>query len=97
MDWQLAANRNGHVACTHGGETLAGLMAARDRGMVDAGRHRRPRLHRPCPQVLRVSGHVLRKPVSGRVRDHPEPGPRSTGRSTSSPRTSAGCRLPATP
>jgi len=37
MDWQLTANRNGHVACTHGGETLAGLMAARRRGMVDGG------------------------------------------------------------
>ena len=29
MDWQLTANRNGHVACTHGGEALAGLVAAR--------------------------------------------------------------------
>ena len=28
MDRQLAANRSGHVACTHGGETLAGLIAA---------------------------------------------------------------------
>jgi threonine synthase len=36
MDRQLAANRNGHVACTHGGETLAGLIAARDRGYVDS-------------------------------------------------------------
>ncbi len=34
MEWQLAANRNGHVACTHGGETLAGLIAARRRGVV---------------------------------------------------------------
>ncbi len=36
MDRQLAANRSGHVACTHGGETLAGLIAARDRGYVDS-------------------------------------------------------------
>ncbi len=36
MDRQLAANRSGHVACTHGGETLAGLIAARDRGVVDS-------------------------------------------------------------
>jgi threonine synthase len=36
MDRQLAANRSGHVACTHGGETLAGLIAARDRGVVGA-------------------------------------------------------------
>jgi threonine synthase len=34
MDWQLTANRNGHIACTHGGETLAGLRAARTRGWV---------------------------------------------------------------
>jgi len=37
MDWQLTANRNGHVACTHGGETLAGLMTAQRRGMVGSG------------------------------------------------------------
>ncbi|MBI5578332.1 MAG: threonine synthase [Deltaproteobacteria bacterium] len=37
MDWQLAANRNGHVACTHGGEALAGLAAARQRGRVEPG------------------------------------------------------------
>jgi threonine synthase len=37
MDWQLTANRNGHVACTHGGETLAGLMAAKRCGMVGGG------------------------------------------------------------
>jgi threonine synthase len=37
MDWQLAANRNGHIACTHGGEALAGLAAAREQGVVDPG------------------------------------------------------------
>jgi threonine synthase len=36
MDWQLTANRNGHVACTHGGESLAGLVEARRKGYVDA-------------------------------------------------------------
>ncbi len=36
MDWEIAANRNGHIACTHGGESLAGLLAARDRGTIDA-------------------------------------------------------------
>ncbi len=35
MDWQLRANRSGHVACTHGGESLAGLIAARNLGYVD--------------------------------------------------------------
>ena len=28
MDWQLTANRNGHIACTQGGECLAGLVKA---------------------------------------------------------------------
>jgi threonine synthase len=37
MDWQLAANRNGHIACTHGGEALAGLQAAREHGWVHPG------------------------------------------------------------
>jgi threonine synthase len=37
MDCQLAANRNGHIACTHGGETLAGLRAAREHGWVGSG------------------------------------------------------------
>ena len=35
MDWQLTANRNGHIACTHGGECLAGLHKAIDLCMVD--------------------------------------------------------------
>lgn len=34
MDWQLTANRNGHIACTHGGESLAGLVEARKQGMI---------------------------------------------------------------
>ncbi len=36
MDWELAANRNGHIACTQGGETLAGLVSARKAGIVGA-------------------------------------------------------------
>ncbi len=35
MDWHLRANRNGHIACTHGGECLAGLRRAIDRKLVD--------------------------------------------------------------
>ena len=35
MDWELLANHNGHIACTHGGESLAGLVAARQKGIVD--------------------------------------------------------------
>ncbi len=34
MDWQLAANRNGHIACTHGGEALAGLITAKSSGVI---------------------------------------------------------------
>ena len=36
MDWEIAANRNGHIACTHGGEALAGLLAAREREIIDS-------------------------------------------------------------
>jgi threonine synthase len=34
MDWEIIANRNGHIACTHGGESLAGLVDAVSRGIV---------------------------------------------------------------
>jgi len=34
MDWQLTVNRNGHIACTHGGECIAGLMQAREQNIV---------------------------------------------------------------
>ncbi len=35
MDWELIANRNGHIACTHGGESLAGLIQAKNQGLID--------------------------------------------------------------
>lgn len=34
IDWQLLANRNGHIACTHGGESLAGLVKAQREGLI---------------------------------------------------------------
>ncbi len=34
MDWHLTVNRNGHIACTHGGESLAGLVKALQSGWV---------------------------------------------------------------
>ena len=34
MDATLEADRHGHVACTQGGECLAGLLAAREKGLV---------------------------------------------------------------
>jgi len=35
MDCEIVANRNGHIACTHGGECLAGLLMAKERGILD--------------------------------------------------------------
>ncbi len=35
MDWELLANRNGHISCTHGGESLAGLVAAKKLGLIE--------------------------------------------------------------
>ncbi|MBF0450019.1 MAG: threonine synthase [Candidatus Magnetomorum sp.] len=35
MDWQIRANQNGHIACTHGGECLAGLIQAIKNKMID--------------------------------------------------------------
>jgi len=37
MDWELTANRNGHIACTHGGECLAGLVRAGKNGHLSDG------------------------------------------------------------
>jgi len=34
MDAMIVANRNGNIACTQGGESLAGLMRAMDEGIV---------------------------------------------------------------
>ncbi|MBU2622945.1 MAG: threonine synthase [Proteobacteria bacterium] len=36
MDWQITANHNGHIACTHGGECLAGLAIAITSGLVSS-------------------------------------------------------------
>jgi len=35
MDSMLLANRHGHIACTQGGESLAGLRAAIREGLID--------------------------------------------------------------
>lgn len=34
MDWELIANRNGHIACPHGGECLAGIIEAKKEGLI---------------------------------------------------------------
>ena len=36
MDGYLTANRHGHISCTHGGESLAGLIRAREAGYVSS-------------------------------------------------------------
>ncbi len=35
MDFELIANRNGHIACPHGGESLAGLIQAMENGYIE--------------------------------------------------------------
>ncbi|MCP4688188.1 MAG: threonine synthase [Desulfobacterales bacterium] len=37
IDWELTANRNGHIICPHGGESIAGLVKAREAGWIQAG------------------------------------------------------------
>ena len=34
MDWQLTANKNGHISCTQGGECLAGMVRAKNMGLI---------------------------------------------------------------
>ncbi len=36
MDWEITANRNGHIVCTQGGESLAGLLAAKKQGIIES-------------------------------------------------------------
>ncbi len=50
MDCQLIANRNGHIACTQGGECLAGLLRAREEGAVSPGES----------AVLNATAHALK-------------------------------------
>ncbi|MDD3581310.1 MAG: threonine synthase [Desulfobacca sp.] len=50
MDSMLLANRNGHIACTQGGESLAGLRAARREGLV----------RRDEEAVLDATAHALK-------------------------------------
>jgi threonine synthase len=34
MYWELTANKNGHIACPHGGECLAGIIEAKKAGLI---------------------------------------------------------------
>jgi threonine synthase len=50
MDATMLAGRHGHIACTQGGECLAGLLRARERGLVGAN----------DPAVLDATAHILK-------------------------------------
>ena len=50
MDSMILANRNGHVACTQGGESLAGLRRALAMGLLKSG----------DPAVLDSTAHALK-------------------------------------
>lgn len=50
MDAMLTANRNGHIACTQGGECLAGIRKAVLQGRVDSGRR----------AILDATAHALK-------------------------------------
>ncbi len=50
MDSMLLANRHGHIACTQGGECLAGLMAAKAYGLVSEADY----------SVLDATAHALK-------------------------------------
>mmetsp|Transcript_8361 Transcript_8361/g.4479 ORF Transcript_8361/g.4479 Transcript_8361/m.4479 type:complete len:482 (-) Transcript_8361:1820-3265(-) len=53
MDWELIANRNGHIACTHGGESLAGLVAAKKQGFLS---HKETAIIDSTAHALKFSG-----------------------------------------
>lgn len=50
MDAMIVANKNGHIACTHGGEAMAGFMKAIKAGLVSKGEI----------GVLAATAHVLK-------------------------------------
>ena len=50
MDAMIVANRHGHIACTQGGECLAGLVNARALGLVGDDEH----------AVLDATAHALK-------------------------------------
>jgi threonine synthase len=39
MDGMIQANRHGHIVCTQGGESLAGMLKAKELGILDSGEH----------------------------------------------------------
>ncbi|MGX8718710.1 MAG: threonine synthase, partial [Desulfovibrio sp.] len=39
MDSMILANRHGHIACTQGGESFAGMLRAQELGLLDSGEY----------------------------------------------------------
>ena len=74
MDAMMIANRNGNIACTQGGETLAGLRGLfsgkfdREGRNPGAGRHRSP------PEIYRLPADVLRRFLPAGIRSDAETG-----------------------
>lgn len=50
MDAMIRANRKGHIACTQGGECLAGLIRAKEAGLIGGNEH----------AVLDATAHALK-------------------------------------
>ena len=50
MDWQLTANKNGHIACTQGGECLAGLVKAIELDIITS----------PETAILDATAHAMK-------------------------------------
>ena len=68
MDSMLLANRHGHIACTQGGESLAGFRAALAEGLLGQGRNRGAGRHRPPPEIHRLPADVLRRLLPAGIR-----------------------------
>ena len=67
MDWELLANRNGHIACTHGGECLAGLVQAIKLGHVAADEIGRLRFHGSRIEIRRIPRPVFWRSFPRRI------------------------------
>jgi threonine synthase len=64
MDWELLANRNGHIACTHGGECLAGLVEAIKAWSCGNRRKGRFKFYGPRLKIRRISRPLFSRSVS---------------------------------
>ena len=79
MDAMIVANRHGHIACTQGGECLAGLVNARALGLVGDDEHAvlDATAHAPSSRASRTctsttASRSLRRQAPGRLSNKPE-------------------------